>query len=147
MKFKDFLVKAKKETYASGNSPKKLADGFEEFSFEEGKYKYQDRYYARDPNPFGGEEVVFKDEKPVWMMNYYGFILGKVSHSDLYAFLRKAMSALSANKPFRGPSKLKEGSFEYTNIVKGNIDNFIGTEIIYFKGKEVYKLEYHGGKL
>lgn len=31
-----FLVRAKKNTYASGNKPKKLEDGFEEFVYTEG---------------------------------------------------------------------------------------------------------------
>ena len=147
MKLADFIVKAKKATYASGNASKKLGDGFEEFSYEEGTYKYRDRYHAQDPKPFGGEEVVWENGKAVWIMNYYGFIVGEVIHSELYAFLRKAMSLLTKDKPFRGPPLFEEGDFEYSNFVSGMIDNFKGTEIIKFKGKEVYCLEYHGGNL
>lgn len=60
-----FIIKAKKNTYASGNPPKKLGEGFEEFVYEEGGYKYQDRYHARDSKPFGGEEIVWQKGKAV----------------------------------------------------------------------------------
>ena len=36
----DFIVKSKKQTYASGKPPKKLEDGFEEFTYLKGKYRY-----------------------------------------------------------------------------------------------------------
>lgn len=147
MKLAAFLVKAKKATYASGNRAQKLTDGFEMFTFEEGDYTYQDKYRAQDPNPFGGEEVVWHKGKAIWLMNYYGFILAPVLHSDLYAFLRKAMSLLTEDAPFRGPASLKEGDFEYVNAVSGTVDNFKGTEVIRFKGTNVYRLEYHGGSL
>ena len=148
MKLNTFLVKAKKNTYASGNPPKKLEDGFEEFVFEEGKYKYRDRYHAKDPRPFGGEEVVWKNGRATWMMNYYGYMVStKVNSKEVYVFLRKAMSLVNEEKPFRGPSQFKEGDFEYKDENEGDVNQFRGTERILFKGKEVYRLEYHGGKL
>src|SRR3989344_7846682 len=101
-KLSAFLIKAKKATYASGNKATKLADGFEEFVFENGDYRYRDRYHARDPQPFGGQEVVWRDGKAVWIMNYYGFMLGKKEASEgVYGFLRKAMALVSEARPFR----------------------------------------------
>jgi len=148
MDINTFLVKAKKSTYASGKPPQKMADGFEEFTYEEENYKYKDKYHAKDPKPFGGEEIVWQNGKAVWIMNYYGFILSnEVDSKAVYEFLRKAMSLVNKEKPFRGPSNLKEEDFEYKNNVEGNISNFKGTERILFKDKEVYRLEYPGGKL
>ena len=143
-----FIVKAKRNTYASGKPPKKLEDGFEEFEYAEGDYSYRDRYYARDPNPFGGQEVVWKDKKPIWIMNYYGFVISeKIPNKEIYPFLRKAMSLVNEKTPFRGPTTLKEGKFKYVNNVSGNVNKFKGTEKILFNGKEVYQLDYHGGTL
>ncbi|MBP7708675.1 hypothetical protein KA107_03240 [Candidatus Pacearchaeota archaeon] len=143
-----FLVKAKKSTYASGNKAKILGDGFHEFVFEEGELKYRDRYQAKDPRPFGGEEVVFEKGNAIWMMNYYGFMTSDtVDSKPVYVFLRKAMSLVDEEMPFRGPAKFQEGDFEYINECEGNVDKFKGTEIILSKRKEVYRLEYHGGKI
>ncbi len=143
-----FLVKAKKATYASGKPPKKLNDGFEEFTYEEEGYRYRDRYRARDPKPFGGEEVVWHNGEAVWMMNYYAHGISEDMDSEtVYGFLRKAMSLLTEGAPFRGPPIFQEDDFEYMNTVSGTINLFKGTEIIKFKKKEIYKLEYHGGAL
>jgi hypothetical protein len=149
MSLNEFIVKAKKNTYASGKPPKKLEDGFEEFTFKEGKYNYRDRYHAIDPKPFGGQECVWENGKlddPIWIMNYYGYILSdKAEHKEVYGFLRKAMSLVNEKIPFRGPVSFKEGDFEYMNKVSGDVNRFKGIEKIKFKGKVVYVLEYHGG--
>src|SRR3989338_8031538 len=145
MELVDFIVKAKKQTYASGKPARKLEDGFEEFFYEEGDYKYRDRYHARDPKPFGGEEVIWQNGKAIWMMNYYGFMLSsKVDSKKVYEFLRKAMSLVEKRRPFRGPSTFKEGDFAYFDETEGDVSRFSGTEKILFQGKEVYRLEYHG---
>ncbi len=148
MELSELLVKAKKTSYASGNKAKVLADGFEEFVYEEEGYKYRDRYYAKGPNPFGGEELVWYNGEVIWIMNFYGYLISNNIESEVvYAFLRKAMSLLTKERPFRGPSKFKEGKFEYRDENEGDIGSFRGTEKIYFKGKEVYRLHYHGGLL
>src|SRR3989344_8108354 len=135
MELANFIVKAKKDTYASGNPPLKLPDGFEEFVYEDGEYKYRDRYHAKDPRPFGGEEVVWQSGKVIWMMNYYGYMISnEVNSKEVYVFLRKAMSAVSKDKPFRGPAHLKEGDFQYINESSGDVNQFKGTEKILHKG-------------
>ena len=143
-----FLVKAKRHSYASGNKAAKLDDGFREFVFEEGDYKYRDRYRARDPKPFGGQEVVWHKGEAVWMMNFYGFMLDKETDSETaYEFLRKAMLLVREERPFRGPSEFIEQDFRYTDESEGNVARFKGTERIFFRGREVYRLHYHGGAL
>lgn len=146
MELAGFIVKAKKNTYAGGKKAIKSEEGFEEFVYEEGDYKYRDRYYGE--NTFGGEEIVWQNGKAVWIMNYYGYILSdKIDSKKVYEFLRKAMSLVNEQRIFRGPSHLKEGNFEYINKSEGNLDNFKGTERILYIGEEVYRLEYHGGKI
>lgn len=148
MELVDFIVKAKKQTYASGKPARKLGDCFEEFVYEEGDYRYRDRYHAKDPKPFGGEEIVWQNGKAIWIMNYYGHILSdKIDSNKVYGFLRKAMSLVDEQRPFRGPAHLKEGDFEYIDESEGNLDNFKGTERIVYKGEDVYRLEYHGGRV
>lgn len=80
------------------------------------------------------------------MMNYYGYMTSdKVDNKIIYGFLRKAMMLVNEQTPFRGPSNFKDGDLEYANKSTGDITQFKGEERILFKGKEVYRLEYHGG--
>ncbi|MBI2452507.1 hypothetical protein HYV50_05560 [Candidatus Pacearchaeota archaeon] len=146
MKLADFIAKAKKSTYASGAKPKILEDGFEELSYEERGLHYRDRW--KGTNPFGGEEIVKEKDKVIWIMNYYGIVFSiKVESEKVYEFLRKAMNLVSRERPFRGPSHFKEGDFEYFDKSEGTLDRFKGIERILYMDEEVYRLEYHGGKL
>lgn len=146
MELRDFIVKAKRNTYASGAKPKVLDDGFEELAYEEGDLLYRDRW--KGSNPFGGEEIIRQNGKIIWLMNYYGEVFSSNVESDkVYRFLRKAMSHVNTKRPFRGPSHFEEGEFEYFDKSEGTIDKFRGTEKILYKGEEVYKLEYHGGRV
>lgn len=146
--FKVFLIKAKKNTYAFNGErgESKLSDGAKELAFSAGLFHYKDRYYGFDP--FIGEEVVFYDKKPVWVMNYSGRCISKnISSKDVYNFLKKCLSKVNAKAFLRGPLEYKVGDFLYKNKTKGDVDYFVGNESIYFKGKKVYELNYSGGFL
>jgi len=147
-KFIKFLVEAKRKTYASNDesSEKVLKDGTKELSFKDGNFLYRDRYYGSEF--FAGEEVVFKNKKPLWVMNYSGrFLVDDCLKTDLYAFLKKSLKKVNQKTIFRGPEKFKQGIFSYVNAIKGKADDFHGEEFIYCKGKKVYELRYHGGVL
>jgi hypothetical protein len=147
MELPEFIVKAKKNTYAKGIRPKVWEGGFKELTFAKGNLSYQDRW-AQGQKSFGGEEVVFRNNEPIWIMNYYGIVISDVLDiGAIYNFLKKAMSLVGEQKPFRGPSEFREGDFEYKDRNEGDISRFKGTEEILFKGKKVYVLEYHGGYL
>ncbi len=148
MDFVTFLLKAKLRTYATGGegNERTLEDGTREMSYREGAFFYRDRYFGFDP--FIGEEAVWEKDKVIWAMNYYGGVTDKMaSGKDIYPFLQKAMQRVTAERPFRGPSEYQEGDFLYQDMSDGNIDQFTGQEVIYFKGKQVYSLKYHGGKV
>jgi len=141
-----FLVKAKIATYASDGEANEriLEDGAKELIFEDGEFKYRDRYYGF--NYFIGEEIVWKNGKIIWSMNYYGKIISAVvSAKETYEFLKIAMRQIKEDRPFRGPNNFKSGDFEYIDESTGDINDFFGTEKILFKGQEIYRLIYHGG--
>ncbi|MDD5528068.1 MAG: DUF5680 domain-containing protein [Patescibacteria group bacterium] len=143
---KKFLVKAKKNTYASNGEfgEKRLADGAKELTFKRGNFFYRDRYYGS--NKFIGQEVVFYDKKSIWAMNYSGRCFkSDISVKEIYVFLKKCLKKVSVKNIFRGPENYKLGDFKYKNKSSGNVDDFFGEEIIYFKNKKVYELKYHGG--
>ena len=146
MELKEFLIKAKKATYASSGEGinNALEDGSKELIFEENPFKYKDRYFGFDP--FVGQEIVWKNNQLVWAMNYYGKILGDIiSQKEVYNFLKKALSLVEEKRPFRGPSEFEENDFKYVDESNGTIDLFEGKEEIFYKGQIVYILYYHGG--
>ena len=145
MTLAQFLVKAKKKTYASeGEGGEKIKeDGCKELMFEKDNFKYRDRYYG--VNPFIGEEVVFRNDKAVWVMNYCGAVISSdVNVKNIYTFLKKAMSQIKESRPFRGPAEYIDGDYKYIDSSDGDINNFTGTEEISYQGEKVYKLSYHG---
>lgn len=141
-----FLIKAKISTYASNGEggERRLEDGSKELTYQEGNFKYRDRYFGS--YAFVGEEVVWESGAPVWSMNYHGRIVSDLLSDQVVAeFLKKAMRQVKEERPFRGPEIFKEGYFEYRDKSDGDVSDFIGTEKIYYKGEEVYVLDYHGG--
>ena len=143
---RQFLVKAKKATYATGdeNQQIKEADHSTALVFTEVDWKYHDNYFGGEP--YGGREVVFFKGKPLYIMTYYGQVHKTVKDIKiLYGFLQKALSLIPEDKPFRGPQEFSEKELSYTNTFEGEIDDFSGEEIIKQNGQEIYRAKYIGG--
>ncbi len=148
MKLEQFLVKAKVSTYASEGerTEEVLADGCKELTFQAGDFKYRDRYFGW--NPFVGEEAVWQGDQIVWAMNYYGQVFDEVVPAgEVYAFLQQAMNQVKEDRPFRGPQTLKDDEYEYFDESNGSVDQFTGVERILYRGHEIYRLNYHGGRV
>jgi hypothetical protein len=148
-KLKDFLLEAKKYGYASGDKNQKIKepDGSKTIFYERGDWKYHDNYFGGEP--YGGREIVFYRNKPVWFMGYYGSIDNTVEKEQLkkiYEFLQECLLRIPFNYPYRGPSKHYEGSYFYENEMGGFISKFYGKETItYMNSRVVYKANYFGG--
>ncbi len=148
MDFINFLLKAKLRTYATGGegNEQDLEDGTREMSYREGDFFYRDRYFGF--NPFIGEEVVWRNGRVIWGMNYYGMVTDESAQGkEIYNFLKKAVQRISAERPFRGPGEYHEEDFLYQDDSEGDVNQFSGEEKILFHGKQVYFLKYHGGKV
>jgi len=148
MELNEFLVKAKINTYASNGEGGEnlLPDSAKELIYNEGIWKYRDRYFGFDP--FIGEEMVWRDGKVVWGMNYRGRIIEKEGNcKEFYEFLKKSLKQVTFESPFRGPQRFQENEWDYRNHIYGFIDNFEGAEHIDCRGKRVYELVYHGGSI
>jgi len=145
----NFLNAANKATYANKEALKSasLRPFSEDYHFEQGDLTYHDTYFgARD---FLGEEVVYEATKPVWGMNYYGYVLNPdVPAKDVYAILRSAlMQEYNDILPVRGPREYIEKTSKYENEVEGELDRFLGEEKIYLRGGLIYRCWYHGGSI
>jgi hypothetical protein len=145
MDFLNFLITAKKNTYASSKMSDRLnKDGSKEFVFEKEDLKYVDRFLGY--NPFSGSEIVFKNNKPIWTLNYYGLVdTILISEKEVYSFLKKALQKVEERFPLRGPNYYKEEDLEYFSNFSGNLENFIGSERIELKGETIYTCQFHGG--
>ena len=142
-----FLRKANLNTYANENVKKasSLRPGSSDYHFEEGELIYHDTYFGA--TKFVGEEIVYKDNKPAWGMNYYGFTVNNEISEGLFdAILRPAlMSGSGDNIPVRGPKEFINGEWKYTFNADGDLANFTGVEEISKNGKVACRLYCHGG--
>lgn len=145
MEFLEFLILAKKETYASSKIVSRLTkDGAKELIFEKDNYKYIDRYYGY--NPFSGQEIVSHDNKVIWSMNYYGLVDSlEPLEKDVYSFLKLALLEVEEIFPFRGPNYFKKDGFEYFLDTNGDLKHFVGKEYITYNNETIYVCNYHGG--
>ncbi len=142
---KEFIFKASRATYASGDKSiqQKQTDGSTTIVFEDGDYKYHDNYFGGEP--YGGREVLFLKNKPIWMMVYYGFVHKNVEVKEIYPFLVESLSNATIEMPYRGPKLYEKGNFKYTNNLIGDVDNFSGEEKIFKDDICVFETKYIGG--
>lgn len=144
-----FLHKANKNTFANPNAKKvaSMRPQSQDYHFEDGDFIYHDTYFgSRD---FIGEEIIYQNQKPLWGMNYFGFILDDdVTDKELGAFLEKSiMQEYDDIIPVRGPREFSENNWTYKFSVDGNLARFSGQEEISRDGRVVYKLFVRGGLL
>lgn len=72
----NFLIEAKKQTYAKENIKKFVSTrkGSYDYEYSSNNMIYHDTYFGG--TNFMGEEVVYlSDDTPIWGMNYYGITL------------------------------------------------------------------------
>jgi len=62
-----------------------------------------------------------------------------------FFFLKQCLRNLPSNFPVRGPSSFKKGEFRYINDWKGELENFVGEEKIFYKNQQIYFRNYLGG--
>lgn len=148
----NFLIKAKRETYANENAKKQASSrqGSSDYEYTDGIMAYHDTYFGG--TKFMGEEIVYNsDATPIWGMNYYGVTLDEsLSEEAVDKALRPALMQVGADSdilPVRGPKEYINGEYRYTFSVTGDLDSFEGVEIITKGDQEVYVLRCHGGTI
>ncbi len=144
MQLNEFLVRAKRKTYASNTPSIILPNGSKQLTYAQEDWLYQDTYFGF--NPFSGQEIVWKNKTPIWSMNYYGSAQGP-SPKEIYTFLKQALKSVSVEHPFRGPHLFRINNFIYINQHTGNLEKFQGLETILHHGEEIYQLNYLGGRI
>lgn len=148
----NFLIEAKKHTYANENAEKVTPSrkGSHDYHYENNGMIYHDTYFGG--TKFMGEEVVYlTEETPIWGMNYYGLTLDEtLSEEAMDKALRPALMMVGEDTeviPVRGPKNYQNGDYKYNFLVNGNLDNFEGIETIHKGTAKVYELKCHGGTI
>ncbi|EKD86174.1 MAG: Transcriptional regulator, XRE family [uncultured bacterium] len=143
---KDYLLQSAKEGYASGKFKTwiKEKDLSTTITNEIKEFRMHDNFFGGEP--YGGREVVFREDKPVWMMVYYGKVTGG-GPDEIYKVLRKALSLPENEMPIRGPRSLNFENYSYKFSWKGTLGDFKATEKISLKGKELYSATFAGGEI
>lgn len=142
-----FLIEANRAGY--GNSDTQITteeDGGHAIRFEAGSFSFCDYFYGG--HPYSGQEVIYEDERPVWAMQYRGWVHDTgLSPSEVYnTLLKPALRNAPDHSPYRGPTEMDlENGYAYKNQWTGDMTNFQGEEIIELNGQEIYKGLYFGG--
>ena len=145
----DFLIEAKKQTYANENVSKTASSRLNSNDYEYRKDNriYHDTFFGG--TNFIGEEVVYIDNKTYWAMNYYGTTLDEnLSEEAMDKALRPALMKVGENNnviPVRGPKEFINGEYKYAFEVNGDINCFNGIETIYKNNVKIYELKCTGG--
>lgn len=139
-----FLHRASQPHAFASSNAKTMPDGSTTITFDDGDWSFHDNFFGG--RPYGGRAVIHYQQKPVWMMIYYGNVIGTSLTPDVvYDFLRLALQHAPADKPFRGPEHFAHGDLEYSNMLTGSIKEYSGQEHIFENGQQVYWATYLGG--
>lgn len=145
----NFLIEAKKETYANENveKVKSTRRGSHDYEYIKDNWTYHDTYFGG--TDFQGQEVVYRqDDTPIWGMIYYGKTLDEsLSEEAMDKALRPALMQVGQDDviPVRGPKEFENQGYQYTFKVTGDLTSFEGEETIEKEGNKVYTLKCHGG--
>ncbi len=146
----NFLIEAKKQTYANEKVKKVISTrkGSYDYEYANNKMIYHDTYFGG--TNFMGEEVVYLDDKtPIWGMNYYGVTFDEsLSEEVIDKVLRPALMQVGTHKdiiPLRGPKEYINEEYRYNFKVNGDLNYFEGIETIYKNNEKIYELKCHGG--
>ena len=139
--FLPFLLRAKKNTYASGRT----SDGSSrpeshDLTYIEEPYLYIDTYLGRFS--FVGEEAVWHSGLPIWGMNYYGKTLSREIPEGFSPFLKNTLLQVFHDIP-----EYKEGNFQYQCKCAGDPGLFKGEEVIFLDSDPIYQLDFHDGEI
>ena len=145
----EFLIEAKKQTYANENVSKTASSRLNsnDYEYKKDNMIYHDTFFGG--TNFIGEEVVYIDNKTYWAMNYYGTTLDEnLSEEAMDKALRPALMKVGENNnviPVRGPKEFINGEYKYVFEVNGDINCFNGIETIYKNNVKIYELKCTGG--
>lgn len=143
-----FIVRAKSATYVGGaGKVSAIRTASHDLEYREGDLVYRDSYFGG--TDFLGQETVHAADRPIWGMNYYGYLLTDgIDAFTAGETIKAALTALYAEGRFLGGFRHTGGGLTYVDETVGEVDRFRGVEhIATANGTLVYELRYHGGRI
>jgi hypothetical protein len=141
-----FIVAAKRATYVGRGEPAEPSRiGSHDLTFTQGPFRYRDSYFGG--TDFLGQEVVWREQEPIWAMSYYGYIIRTelLDSAKAGATIRGALSAMYQEGRFLGSFEWIGPHGVYRDRSTGGVAHFHGRETIRVGGVEAYVLDYFGG--
>lgn len=143
-----FIVRAKAATYVGGGAkvtPCRPAS--HDLQFVDGDWSYLDSYFGG--TDFIGQEAVWYASRPVWAMNYSGYILRPelITAAQAGGMIKASLSLMYAENRFLGGFRHNNGDLTYFDTSDGDFSRFTGREWIERAGVKAYELVYHGGRI
>ena len=144
----DFIVEANTKGWAAeGSEVEPIFPGMKSIYYKRGDWELRDNYfdYFRAP----GFTVVSQNNKPVWMMTYFG--AGQTPGYEhivksTFSFLKRALIKVTPDMPFRRPSEYTEKDWTYRfRLLRGDIEDFLWKEEILKSGNLVFAQTGGGG--
>lgn len=141
-----FIVRAKSKTYVGGAKkllPYRLASN--DIQYHENDWAYHDSYFGE--SDFIGQEVIYFKSKPIWAMNYYGYILNTnlITSTETGKVIMSSLTKMYSDGRFLGGFVNEEFGLRYEDKNEGDLKHFTGKERILRDHLIVYELIYHGG--
>lgn len=138
-----FKIEAIKNTYGGcANTCGSSRPASNDYQYAKGEFLYYDTWLGGEK--FTGEEAIWKNDVPIYSMNYFGRTLEERFSG---AFLKEVLCLATPELPYRGPEFYKAGEYTYKTKAIGTIDWFQGYEEIFCQNTKVYECFYHGGVL
>lgn len=144
LSLKEFLLVVARNGYGNPQTEiTKADDGASIITCRTGDWQLVDTFYGG--HPYSGQEIAYRQNQPVWAMQYRGWVTAGTDWAPIYDFLKTALLTAPADHPWRGPKTLRQKDLVYSNRWQGTIDNFDGQEAISQNGRQVYHGLYFGG--
>lgn len=143
---KKFLLQSNQAGYAGGDSTNwsKQPDSSTTIVFKRGDWRSHDNFFGGEP--YGGRLVIFHQDKPIWIMVYYGWIEPSFNRDNIYPVLQNALKQMPTEIPLRGPTKFKQNKYTYLNSWTGDITRYSGQEKIILNNAEKNRQKKPSGK-
>lgn len=86
-----FLIDSNTAGYAAGNEKQwiKESNGSTTIPYQKNDWKSHDNFFGSEP--YGGRLVIFFQDRPVWLMVYYGWVEKSADTDAVYPVLREAL--------------------------------------------------------
>jgi hypothetical protein len=137
----EFIIEARKNTFAGDvtaiDNPRLLSSV--QLEFIKGDYYYRDIYFTGNKKTIG-QEMVYENSKPIWVMNYIGNPIGKLEIN----FLKESLYKLSEKCRFGKDCQYQKREYKYQDIGSGDLKEFSGEENIFVDEKNIYTCKYQG---